>query len=183
MISNSENRESPAREARIVSISKWFSMFPVFPVLAAISLLVGLSIPAFYDWTGSDQSRPSPIVNQTAAGLLVVGILICAALPWLPLAKDPVTVAGVKKFQFKLRTMLIVTAVIAAILAIFPKASLLLLGNGVLGLAVANAGWCWIVLRHLRWRIISLFACMYFPFAWLVRFDDPAVSCHGNYSG
>ena len=82
---------------------------------------------------------------------------------------------GVKKFQFKLRTIMIVTAGIAAILAIFPKTSLLVLGNGILGLAVANAGWCWIVLRHARWRIISLFACMYFPFAWMVRFDDPAV--------
>ncbi len=142
---------------------------PIFPIFVAASFLVGRAIPAFYDWTGSDQSRPSPLINQTAIGLLVCGMLICIALPWLPFAHDPSTVDASAKFQFKLRTILIVTAVVAVLLAVFRQKPLLVLGNGLFAFALFQAVQFWISYRNIRWRIISLLACMYFPFAWIVN--------------
>ncbi len=94
---------------------------------------------------------------------------ICIALPWLPFVRDPSTVDGSGKFQFKLRTILIVTAVVAVLLAAFRQKPLLVLGNGLFAFALFKAVQFWISFRNIRWRMISLLACMYFPFAWIVN--------------
>ena len=157
---------------RIMAISNRLAKFPVFWILLVASFLIGRLIPAFYDWSGADQSRPSPIVNQVAIGLLVFAVAICLALPWLPVTEDPSKCAAGGKFQIKLRTMLTVTAVIAAILAIFRTIALNVVGNGLFVLALAAAVRFWVIYHNCRWQMLSLVACMYFPFAWILQFEE-----------
>jgi hypothetical protein len=68
---------------------KRLAKLAVFPLIIGVTLVVGRLIPAFYDWTGSDQSRSSPLVAQTAVGVLLCGIIVCLTLPWLPIEFDP----------------------------------------------------------------------------------------------
>lgn len=94
---------------------------PVYPVLIVVSFLVGYFIPGFYDWTGSDQSRPSPLVGKTAAGLLVGATLIWAILPWVPVADDAPGPQERRRIQFTSRTLLLLTTAIAIVLAVVTR--------------------------------------------------------------
>ncbi|MCS7469832.1 hypothetical protein NZK35_24535 [Stieleria sp. ICT_E10.1] len=139
---------------------------PFFPLLIAASLVVGWFIPSFYDWTGSDQSRPSPLIGQFAIGMLVSVSMFCLALPWMPSpspqhANDPAAPT-----RFTIRTILIATAVVAVLLAAVAKFPLAISG-GVYAIV-----WCWVVwtllkFRHYRLPTAALLACLYCPYAWI----------------
>ena len=92
---------------------KRLTRFSAFLLVIGVSFVVGQLIPAFYDWTGSDQSRPSPLTFQTAAGLLLCGIIACLALPWLRIEYDLPATNRVGRVQFNIRTILVITAVVA----------------------------------------------------------------------
>lgn len=144
---------------------------PVFLLFAVTSIVVGWFIPAFYDWTGSNQSNSPPIVNQTVIGLPAIAFVICLALPWLPVGNDPPATYEGDKFQFNIRTILLITAASAALMTLFPKSILLVLGTGLYATALLYVVQCWIAFRPLRWRMISLLACMYLPFVWIISSD------------
>lgn len=153
-------------------VSQVLAKLPIFPLLITLSLLVGWFVPAFYDWTGSDQSRPSPLILPTALGLILCGIVACLALPWLPIATDPPTNDLVDKAQFKLRTILVITSFVAVIIASLRTMPMLAVSGVLYGLAL-----CWVVrfglLHHqFRWPVVSLLACAYFPYVWIVSFGS-----------
>ena len=135
---------------------------PIFPMLIGVSLVVGRLIPAFYDWTGSDQSRPSPWIFPTAVGLLLCGITACFVLPWLPNEYDRSATNRVGKVQFKIRTILVVTAVVALFFVAFRKMPMLAISGALQGIALCYVVRFWILFRSFRWPTASLLACMYF---------------------
>ncbi|QDV44701.1 hypothetical protein Enr13x_45690 [Stieleria neptunia] len=143
---------------------------PIFPLLIAASLIVGWFIPAFYDWTGSDQSRPSPLIGPFAIGMLVSVTLFCLALPWLPAPPPAHPNGGTVRTRFTIRTALIVTAIVAALIATAMKFPLVTSG-GVYAIV-----WCWVVwtllrFRHYRLPTAALLACLYCPFAWIASWN------------
>ncbi len=151
---------------------KPLTRLPIFPFLVGLSLAVGWLIPAFYDWTGSDQGRPSPLVSQAAIGLILFGLIVCAALPWLPIAPDSPANERIGTLRFGLRTILLMTAVIAMFLTAFITLPRLAVSSVLYGIALGYAVRFWILFRLFRWRVAALLGCMYFPFAWLVTFDE-----------
>lgn len=64
---------------------KRYSTTLIFATFIVASLLVGWFLPAFYAWTDSDQSRPSPLLWQIPLSSAIVGVVFCVALPWLPI--------------------------------------------------------------------------------------------------
>ncbi len=128
----------------------------IFPLLIGVSLAVGLLIPAFYDWTGSDQSRPSPLIFQTAVGLLLCGIMVCMALPWLSIAYDPPPTHRARKVQFTIRTILVMTAVVALLLVLFRNKPMLAVSGGLNVIAWCYVVRVWILFRSFRWPLSSV---------------------------
>src|SRR5690606_2794588 len=92
-------------------------------ILITLILVSGISgwlIPAFYDWTGADQSRPSPLMWQVPLGVFVVALLFCGLLPWLPMRGWTDDVPRYS-LQFQVRSLLVLTAVVAASIAVGMK--------------------------------------------------------------
>ncbi len=146
----------------------------IYPLLIATSVLVGWLIPAFYDWTGSDQSRPSPLIGQTALGLVVGGIIVCLALPWVPIAVEPRDTDRAVPVRFKIRTVLIVTATVAVVIAALMRYPMVVSG-GLYGITLCYVVRYWILFRRYRWPTAALLACMYLPYVWIVLDDAPDI--------
>jgi uncharacterized protein involved in response to NO len=49
----------------------WLHASTFLFVLILISATCGWFVPAFYDWTGADQSRPSPLMWQVPLAIAV----------------------------------------------------------------------------------------------------------------
>lgn len=143
----------------------------IFLLLIAISLAVGLLIPAYYEWTGSDQNRPSPLLLPTAISLLLGAVVVCCLLPWLPIADDRVA-AERGQGQFQIRTILALTAAAAVLLLALVKLPPLAV-SGVIQLT-AFGYLIRVGVRHRqdRWAVAALLACMYLPYAWVFFWDD-----------
>ena len=140
----------------------------VFALLAITSLVIGCLIPAFYDWSGSNQRYSPVIVGRTAIGLLVTVIAICMALPWLPLDDDQLESSNRRRLRFNIRTILIITTAIAAAMALLRTPFLPLLGAASYLCALAFAVHFWLMRPQFHGSFLSMLACMYLPFAWIV---------------
>jgi hypothetical protein len=148
-----------------------FAVRLILPLLVAISLAFGLLIPAFYDWTGSDQSRPSPLIPQTAIGITVVGLIFCIALPWMPISNGAHPTDRESRFQFTIRTILVVTALIAAffsVLVVIPRVTSGLMFVTALVYLVQLA----VRFPSYRWRLFAFLSCMYLPFVWMAGHEE-----------
>jgi hypothetical protein len=154
-----------------MAISKRLTQLPIFPLLIAASFLVGWFIPAFYDWTGSDQSRPSPLIGKTALGLIVGVIVVSAVLPWLPITNAAKGTDQAVRVRFKIRTMLVTTAAVAVVIAALIKLPMVV--SGILcGSAFCYVVRFWILYRHYRLPTAALLACMCLPFVWIIAYDE-----------
>ena len=153
--------------------SKQLSKLVIFPLLIVVSLVAGLIIPAFYDWTGSEQSRPSPLINQTAVGLILCGLIVCLALPWLPISDDSPAIRPGARLQFKIRTAMVMMAAVAAVIVALREIPMVV-GVAAYGIACCYVVRFWILFRPYRWQTLALGACMYLPFAWIVPYDELA---------
>ena len=142
----------------------------IFALLILFSVVAGWLIPYFYDWTDSDQSRPSPLLWQVPLGVFVVSVGVCCGLPWLPI-REKGSEKDTSKLRFGLRTMLILTALIAIVIGLglkFPGfVSSTLFGLALLGLVV-------FAIKRPAHRLasITLLACMFLPFSWLLGYED-----------
>ncbi len=143
----------------------------IFSMLIAASFTAGWLVPAFYDWTGSDQSRPSPLIGQTALGLMVVGIVLGALLPWLPIEHERLDANRTERGRFKIRTLLVITAVVAVSTVALMKIPMVV-GVCWCGLALAYTVRFWIVFRPYRWQTAALGACLYLPYIWIFHTGD-----------
>lgn len=142
---------------------------PPFLFLVAVSLFVGGYIPAFYDWSGANQSRSAPVVNYLAIGLVASCLLVCITLPWLPLPDPP---RAEQKFKwFRLIPWGVLAGIIAGIVWHFvsPATSIYSLGFVPLSIALICQGLDWTASPGLRWRIVSLAGCLYLPLFWVTN--------------
>ncbi|PAY21447.1 hypothetical protein CKO51_01045 [Rhodopirellula sp. SM50] len=156
-----------------MAIGNAMQRIPFFPLLIAASLAVGWFIPSFYDWTGSDQSRPSPLIRPFAIGMLVSVSIFSLALPWMPSPSPRHANGPAAPPRFTIRTVLIATAVVAVLLAAVAKFPLVTSG-GVYAIV-----WCWVVwslmkCRQSRVPTAAVLACMYFPFVWIASRNGPS---------
>ena len=147
-----------------------------FVLLFAGVLAIGLLMPSIHDWSGADQSRPSPQVDLTLK--LVLGFMIAAwlALPLLPWKRSDVTGSDLepspeepasRRFQFNVRTLLILMSVVAITIVGLSNS---LTGFVLLLICAMLVFSLWMVTHRLsfQWQVVSLVACMYFPYAWVV---------------
>lgn len=140
-------------------------------LLIGFSLAAGWCIPAFYDWTDSDQSRPSALLWQVPAGLAVVSVVLCGLLPWLPIPPPQTQLEHRAELRFGTQTLLIATALIAIAIPLgiaFPLAVSGLVCAAAFGFLI------WQAVRDPACRLpsITLCACMILPFAWVVGYEE-----------
>ena len=150
----------------------WNSKVIFFPMLVVEILVLGLMIPTFYEWSGADQSRPSPYVPIVFCAFLGFVIVAWIALPWLPQREkvidvNPEPVENPWKFQFNSRALIIVTSLVAFTIAAITSYGLI---TAVWIIMLPIFFSAWFVMRDLstRWKLAALLACMYFPYAWVV---------------
>ncbi len=146
--------------------------------LIVVSLIVGLSVPAFYDWTGADQSKPPDRGYGVLIGLAVCAGVVCLVLPWLPLPAVPELRHGrIGRPQFSLRAIMIATTLLAISLAgaVAVKGGALVLCGGLFGLSIAYAAWLAIPSKSARLPLITWAACTCLPFIWLVTWRQSSL--------
>ncbi|MEO8270389.1 MAG: hypothetical protein ABI557_11765, partial [Aureliella sp.] len=138
----------------------------IYLLFIALSFIVGCSIPAFYDWSGADQSRSPPVLAYTALGMLACGISLCLALPWLPLSDQPTLNNWAKRLRFNLRGLLIVTSAVALFIAAAMRFPLAISGTlylvtifFVVKFATDDAA--------IRWQTAAVLTTHYLPFSWI----------------
>lgn len=154
-----------------MDIAKRMARFPFLPLMIAASLLIGWFVPDFYDWTGADQSRPSPVVGPIALAIFVGGLIFCASLPWIPLDKHNDDADRQSRFRFGTRTLLAMTTGIAVVFALTLKFPIIGSGCvyvGVLGYLIRF----WVLHRQHRMQTVALLCCMSSPFLWIVDHDE-----------
>ncbi|MCA9190331.1 MAG: hypothetical protein KDB03_01160 [Planctomycetales bacterium] len=143
-------------------------------IAVSLSLLTGIAgwfIPAIYDWSGSDQSRPSPVLWQGPLALACLVVLTCFALPWLPLTSWTNPDNQHARGRFGLGNMLVVTSGVALLLGIgarLPTASMIL----ALVFTTGLVGRSWWVAPQLRVPIAALLGILYLPFAWILGYGE-----------
>jgi len=132
-------------------------------ILVVLSSVLGFLVHPFYDWTGSDQSRPSPLLWRVPLIIASLLALICLALPWL---KIPRADESGKPFRFKLGQLLMATAgaiVVAVVVSRLPPLVACFL---VLAMAIM------IIMTGIRDKqylapTAAMFGVMYLPYLWL----------------
>jgi hypothetical protein len=152
-------------------MTKLLSRIPIFSLLIAISLIVGWNIPAFYEWTDSDQSRPSPLLWKVPLTLAIGSVAFCVALPWLPITTKASSETPRKPMRFSLRTLLLITAGAAVAIPLLAKFPLVVSGIVCAGTFAYFIAFC---VRNPEHRMAStaLLACMILPYAWIVGYDE-----------
>ncbi len=145
--------------------------FLIFPLFIAASLVLGWLIPGFYEWTGSDQSRPSPLIWQFALGMTIGGFILCLLLPFLPAQTAAQDETREPKLRFTVKNLLVLTAVIAIILVAlmkFPLVTSCVLCGG------AFLHYVWFIVLHpkRRWPAAALLSCVCLPFVWLIGYGE-----------
>ena len=134
--------------------------------LMAVSLMLGACVPSFYEWTGANQSRPSPWFDYVAIGMLATVVLVSVSLIWIPIGWQ----RPERKTKFSrigLRTALIATGVLSVVFAGFAK-SPTVTGIAIYVVALIYAIWTAIKFPVYRLPIITLFCCLYLPFTWIL---------------
>lgn len=128
--------------------------------------MVGCLVPAFYDWSGADQSRSPPVIGFTALGLLAAGAVLCLLLPWLPIAEKADDQAVKFQGRFSIRLLVILTSALALWLALLMQFPLPI---SVLGYVVILGLVIWFGIRspQFRWHSAAFLATLYLPFTWI----------------
>ena len=154
-----------------MEIARLASRISTFSLFIAASLLVGWFIPRFYIWTDSDQSRPSPLLWQVPLGSIVVSMAFCVVLPWLPIANQKSNKTSQQRLLFSIRTLLLITAMVAVAIVLLAKFPLLVSGIVTAGAFVYLIAFCVSNPQH-RLEASALVASMSLPYVWIVGYDE-----------
>lgn len=142
-----------------------------YAVLVFISLVSGWSIPYFYEWTDSDQSRPSALLRIIPLTVLAMACVFCIALPWLPILRSNIAERTPQASRFTLRSLfwlITIAAIGVTLLAKFP----IPVSAVVLACAALNVVRLLVQRPYLRWPTITLLACMILPFCWVIGYEE-----------
>lgn len=121
--------------------------------LIGISVVMGWCMPGFYEWTGSDQSRPSPLLWQVPIGAGIAALAICCVLPWLPITRPETQLRPPRHWRFGLRSLLILTTVVAVAIPLFAKFPTLASG---IACAIATTNLIRIAIRDANLRLPAI---------------------------
>jgi hypothetical protein len=144
-------------------------VWSLFPLLVCASLSLGWWVPLFYDWSGANQSYEPPIVKYVFLGFLIVFAAAVLALPLLPRLNRVEPVRNPLVHLFGVRVGLILLAIAAAGCFFYRDATVMTLGMAMFFYPILCAIKLAIVSASLRWRIASLYSCLYLPFVWIFR--------------
>jgi hypothetical protein len=156
---------------RNMPMPKLLSPVPIFPLLIAVSLIVGWSMPAFYEWTDSDQSRPSPLLWKVPLSLAIGSVAFCVALPWLRITTIVSSDAPRHQMRFSLRTLLLITAGVAVAIPLLARFPIAVSGIVCAGAFAYFLAFCLQNPQH-RMAASALVACMALPYAWVVGYKE-----------
>jgi hypothetical protein len=145
----------------------------IFVAFIVVSAMAGWGIPWFTEWSGTQQSRRSPLIFPLAIGLTVGGIALCLLLPRLPIPTHrresderlPI------QFQFTMRRFMAITAAVAIWIAIFARfklAASILIYIGMF----FYFGWFMLHNRRYRLAVSALVSCMFLPYVWLAGYRE-----------
>lgn len=162
---------------------KWLAKTVFFPAFLLALFIVGWMIPTFYDWSGADQSYSTLAFDQMYWSLIAFGCLTWFVIPCLPmedavnedtLAEDPPEEKASfernpKRFQFNLYSLMVVTTILAILLALLAHQSVVL-RLSILIWVVAFVSVVRMIVKDLpwKWQFSALLACMYFPYVWVL---------------
>ncbi len=144
---------------------------PFFPILILASPTVGWFIPAFYEWTNSDQSRPSPLLWKVPLSSAIASLVLCTLLPWLTINRKEVEHQPGPSMRFSLRTLMILATAIAVAIPLLKRFPLATSGSLCAGTYLYLVVFS---VRHPQHRIASgaLFSCMVLPFSWILGYGE-----------
>jgi len=157
--------------------STWVFGCYCFVALFVGCLVIGLIVPTLHHWSGAEQSRESPLFLRAfyiIVGVMLVSWVVLPCLPWRrnsePKTDGLVSDAGTLPFQFSVRSLLIITSLVALAIVGLTNARLDLV---VLLVATLLIFLMWMVVHRLSWmwQLAALVACMYFPYAWIFLDD------------
>lgn len=135
--------------------------------------LIGFFIPAYYDWSGADQSRPSPWIPAAIGTLFAFSLLVSLGLLWGHSKGLVWLSASEQRLRLKRPwdgfTMACVALVIAVALAALKLASFAVIWSFIALLCVL--AWCvyhaWLYPR-LRWPMLALVFGCGLSFLWIL---------------
>ncbi|QDV12329.1 hypothetical protein CA51_22110 [Rosistilla oblonga] len=161
---------SSAGSVNSMTHSIWLSPTAIYLLLIGLSGLLGALVPEFYQWTGSDQSRMSPIVGWVAAGMAIVAAAIWSGLPFVTLRTEASASGLIRPIRFQLRTLFLWTTALAigfAGLIRFP------MPVSVFVCVAAYLHLAWFIARQQqhRWAAAALIGCMTLPYVWIAAPD------------
>lgn len=159
-------------------------------IFVAASIFVGFFIPGFYEWTDSNQSRPSPLLWKVPLGSAVAAFAFTLLLPWLPIrrsqepkpeepgpeasrSQDPGSNSGAERrpLRYGVKTLMLITAGVALTAALLINAPWVA-GSIALGGSVIQTIRCAVKRPIHRPALVGLVGCMILPYAWLVEYDE-----------
>lgn len=152
---------------------RWFAT-----TLAVLSVLAGLFIPEFYDWSGADQSRSAPVIGWVAIGIMIADVVLIVLLAMMHTLREKSSDATTSTWRFGMSHILIITTCVALFLAIAKWASIYVACR-LLQLGVVVVGvWVAVQFPRVRFWIAWILFLQIAPFLWLVR--DPSFSNAGS---
>lgn len=154
---------TPALPRRIkTSMESWISVG-----VCIVCVAFGVGMERYYDWTGSDQSRPSPLVPLTALTILLIDAVMVSILI-VRHFRDRSTHVVEAANRFGIRHILVATA-LTAIFAASTKVTCPPAVSVILTVAVLIALITWAVrVVALRARLGILLICTFSPYVWLL---------------
>ena len=151
-----------------------FKRLPLFTLSAGIALVIGFIVPTIYEWTQKSVARSLiPPLELAAAAALVLTMIGYTLNVWLGRREEVQTVHRTGKCQFGLRGLFAVTTLAAIAVAIARWFDASLANASVAAVALVIAGWSFCHDWHVRARTGALLASLFFPFAWMIAFNEP----------
>jgi hypothetical protein len=160
-----------------------------YPILAiGFALTIGLVIPPFYEWSNGSQILGRELKLLRATFLTLAITLVVSAIGFwrnwqirhtlsAPEGDDPVQ--PIRKIQFSIRGQLIVTTLVAILLAVAPLFATTWQGTVTLVLIFAILGWAIFIQRSAFIRTLCWLGVTYLPFVWVIPFSKPFGSVSG----
>lgn len=146
---------------------KWGALAAYFEV-SLVACVIGFFLPAYYDWSGADQSRPSPWIPFAFAVLGIVVALVGLILGLRHFYWRIPSAAAIKNGWYPLVFAVGVLGVLSAIHAIGLQMLGLVLSFVALGVVVVWGGYQAYLHVRLRWALAALLFSCYGPLLWIV---------------
>lgn len=136
-------------------------------IICAASV-IGFFVPAYYDWTGADQSRPSLWIPIAMGAFFGLAILCSTFLAWTHLRGENHRVVALKRPWDGLCIAAIALAVSIALSFINQNQAAVILSFIAIAIVL---GWdiyhAWLYPR-LRWPMLALILGCWMPFLWVL---------------